>query len=124
MDNATLTRLALTSDAFKDGQPIPRVYSCDGANDSPAIYWSDPPAGTKSFALVIDDPDAPRGTFRHWGVYDIPASPAASPTASISAPKSTTTAASPAIRAPARPGATASTTIISSCSPSASTGST
>jgi Raf kinase inhibitor-like YbhB/YbcL family protein len=74
MDNAALTRLALTSDAFKDGQPIPAIYSCDGANHSPAIHWSDPPAGTKSFALVIDDPDAPRGTFRHWGVYDIPAS--------------------------------------------------
>jgi Raf kinase inhibitor-like YbhB/YbcL family protein len=38
------------------------------------IHWSDPPAGTKSFALVIDDPDAPGGTFRHWGVFDIPAS--------------------------------------------------
>jgi Raf kinase inhibitor-like YbhB/YbcL family protein len=67
-------KLTITSDAFKDGQPIPKVYSCDGANHSPAIHWSDPPAGTKSFALVIDDPDAPKGTFRHWGVYDIPAS--------------------------------------------------
>ena len=74
MDNATLTRLTLTSDAFQNGQPIPTVYSCDGANHSPAIHWSDPPAGTKSLALVIDDPDAPHGTFRHWGVYDIPAS--------------------------------------------------
>ena len=52
MDNATLTKLALTSDAFRDGQPIPTVYSCDGANHSPALHWSDPPAGTKSFALV------------------------------------------------------------------------
>lgn len=67
-------RLTLTSDAFKDGQPIPEVFSCDGANHSPAIHWSDPPAGTRSFAVVIDDPDAPGGTFRHWGVYDIPAS--------------------------------------------------
>jgi len=73
MDQSTLTRLTITSDAFKDGQPIPEVYSCDGANHSPALHWSDPPAGTKSFALVIDDPDAPRGTFRHWGVYAIPA---------------------------------------------------
>jgi Raf kinase inhibitor-like YbhB/YbcL family protein len=71
---AAANGLTLTSDAFKGGQPIPKVYSCDGANHSPAIHWSNPPANTKSFALVIDDPDAPRGTFRHWGVYDIPAS--------------------------------------------------
>ncbi|MBV9528707.1 YbhB/YbcL family Raf kinase inhibitor-like protein [Sphingomonas sp.] len=70
----TTARLTLASDAFKDGQPIPQVYSCDGANHSPALSWGEPPAGTKSFALVIDDPDAPKGTFRHWGVYDIPAS--------------------------------------------------
>lgn len=68
------TKLALTSDAFKDGQAIPKVYSCDGANHAPAIHWSNPPAGTRSFALVIDDPDAAGGTFRHWGVFDIPAS--------------------------------------------------
>ena len=74
VDNATLTKLELTSDAFKDGQRMPQVYRCDGANHSPALHWSDPPAGTKSFALVIDDPDAPHGTFRHWGVYDIPMS--------------------------------------------------
>jgi Raf kinase inhibitor-like YbhB/YbcL family protein len=67
-------KLSITSDAFKDGQPIPKLYSCDGANHSPSIHWSNPPAGTKSFALVIDDPDAPGGTFHHWGVYDIPAS--------------------------------------------------
>ena len=74
MENATLTKLQLTSDAFKDGQPIPAQYTCDGADQTPALQWSDPPAGTKSFALVIDDPDAPSGTFRHWGVLDIPAS--------------------------------------------------
>jgi len=74
MDQATMTKLTLTSDAFQDGQPIAQIYSCDGANHSPAISWGDPPAGTRSFALVIDDPDAPGGTYRHWGVYDIPAS--------------------------------------------------
>jgi Raf kinase inhibitor-like YbhB/YbcL family protein len=74
MDDATLTKLELTSDAFRDGQPIPAEYSCDGANHSPALSWSDPPPGTESFALVVDDPDAPSGTFRHWGAYDIPAS--------------------------------------------------
>jgi|SRR3954447_12940999 Raf kinase inhibitor-like YbhB/YbcL family protein len=72
--DATLTKLNLTSDAFANGQPIPNEYSCDGANHSPALKWGEAPEGTKSFALVIDDPDAPSGTFRHWGVYDIPAS--------------------------------------------------
>jgi Raf kinase inhibitor-like YbhB/YbcL family protein len=74
MENATLTKLNLISDAFQNGQPIPTQFTCDGADETPTLRWSDPPAGTKSFALVIDDPDAPSGTFRHWGVFDIPAS--------------------------------------------------
>ena len=74
VENATLTKLQLTSDAFQNGQPIPVQYTCDGADQAPLLHWGDPPQGTKSFALVIDDPDAPSGTFRHWGVYDIPAS--------------------------------------------------
>ena len=74
MENATLTKLDLTSDAFQDGQPIPRQYTCDGADQTPALKWDEAPVGTKSFALVIDDLDAPSGTFRHWGVFDIPAS--------------------------------------------------
>lgn len=74
MENTTLARLDLTSSAFQNGQPIPTQYTCDGADQTPALEWGDPPQGTKSFALVIDDPDAPSGTFRHWGVYDIPAS--------------------------------------------------
>lgn len=71
--DTTLTNISVTSTAFTDGQPIPAQFTCDGANQSPALTWSDPPAGTKSFALVVDDPDAPSGTFRHWGVFDIPA---------------------------------------------------
>lgn len=74
VEHGTLARLTLTSSAFKDGQPIPTEFSCDGGNKSPAVQWGEPPAGTKSFALVIDDPDAPSGTFRHWGMYDIPPS--------------------------------------------------
>jgi Raf kinase inhibitor-like YbhB/YbcL family protein len=74
VENATLTKLSLTSDAFQDGQLIPTQYTCDGADQSPALSWGEPPQGTKSFALVVDDPDAPSGTFRHWGVFDIPAS--------------------------------------------------
>jgi len=72
--DTTLTKISLTSDAFQDGQPIPIQFTCDGTNQSPGLKWSDPPAGTKSFAVVVDDPDAPGGTFRHWGAYDIPAS--------------------------------------------------
>lgn len=74
VENATLAKLNLTSSAFQDSQPIPAQYTCDGADRTPALSWGEPPHGTKSFALVIDDPDAPSGTFRHWGVFDIPAS--------------------------------------------------
>jgi Raf kinase inhibitor-like YbhB/YbcL family protein len=74
VENATLSKISLTSDAFENGRPIPQQYTCDGADQTPILHWSDAPPGTKSFALVIDDPDAPSGTFRHWGVYDIPAS--------------------------------------------------
>jgi len=74
VENATLAKLTLTSTAFGERQPIPVRYSCDGADELPVLNWGEPPAGTKSFALVIDDPDAPGGAFRHWGVFDIPAS--------------------------------------------------
>jgi hypothetical protein len=74
VENATITKLDLTSNAFQNDQPIPTQFTCDGADQTPELRWSDPPAGTKSFAFVIDDPDAPSGTFRHWGVFDIPAS--------------------------------------------------
>ena len=74
VENATLAKLNLISDGFKNGQPIPTQFTCDGADQTPVLRWGAPPEGTKSFALVIDDPDAPSGTFRHWGVFDIPAS--------------------------------------------------
>lgn len=73
VENATLTKLALTTEAFGNGQPIPAQYTCDGGDQTPLLKWDEPPANAKSFAFVIDDPDAPSGTFRHWGVYDIPA---------------------------------------------------
>jgi Raf kinase inhibitor-like YbhB/YbcL family protein len=72
MDNATLTKLDLISSAFQAGQAIPSQYTCDGADQSPPLQWSEPPQGTKSFAIVVDDPDAPGGTHRHWAAYDIP----------------------------------------------------
>ena len=64
----------LTSPAFKNGAPIHEHYTCDGADASPPLSWSGAPAGTKSFALLCDDPDAPGGTWHHWAVYGIPAS--------------------------------------------------
>lgn len=74
MENSTITRLSLTSTAFQDAQAIPVEFTCDGGNRPPPLSWGEPPSGTRSLALVVDDPDAPRGTFRHWGVFDIPAS--------------------------------------------------
>ena len=65
--------LELKSDAFANGQSIPAKYSCIGRNISPGLAWSDPPAGTQSFALIVDDPDAPMGTWVHWVLYNIPA---------------------------------------------------
>lgn len=65
--------LTVTSAAFKQGAPIPTRYSCDGENISPALTWSAGPSGTKSFALVCEDPDAPSGMFVHWVMYNIPA---------------------------------------------------
>ena len=65
--------LQLTSDAFANGQSIPAKYSCAGKNISPALTWTEPPAGTGSFALIVDDPDAPMGTWVHWVLYNIPA---------------------------------------------------
>ena len=74
MDNATVTQLSLTSQAFEEGQLIPVQYTCDGHDEAPELNWGEPPPGTRSFVLVVDDPDAPNGTFRHWGAYNIPAS--------------------------------------------------
>ncbi len=65
--------LTLTSDAFANGQSIPAKYSCIGKNISPDLTWEEPPAGTQSFALIVDDPDAPMGTWVHWVLYNISA---------------------------------------------------
>ena len=64
----------LTSAAFEANGTIPREYTCDGADLSPPLRWAEPPAGTKSFALICDDPDAPRGTWVHWVLFNLPAS--------------------------------------------------
>ncbi len=63
----------LTSAALKDGATIPGKYTCDGVDVSPPLAWSGAPAGTRSFALIADDPDAPGGTWVHWVLYNLPA---------------------------------------------------
>jgi Raf kinase inhibitor-like YbhB/YbcL family protein len=65
--------MKLTSMAFADGEPIPMRYTCDGADVSPPLQWSEVAPGTKSFALICDDPDAPVGTWVHWVIYGLPA---------------------------------------------------
>ena len=67
-------QMKLTSTAFDEGQSIPVVYTGEGKDVSPPLAWTEPPAGTKSFALVSDDPDAPMGVWVHWVVYNLPAS--------------------------------------------------
>jgi Raf kinase inhibitor-like YbhB/YbcL family protein len=63
----------VTSPAFRDGEAIPRKYTCDGKDISPAIQFASIPAGTKSLALISDDPDAPGGTWVHWVLFNLPA---------------------------------------------------
>jgi Raf kinase inhibitor-like YbhB/YbcL family protein len=71
-DAAAKGTMQLTSTAFGEGGLIPVRYTCDGENVSPPLKWSGAPAGAKSFALIVDDPDAPAGIWVHWLVYDLP----------------------------------------------------
>jgi Raf kinase inhibitor-like YbhB/YbcL family protein len=66
------TKLQLTSTSFEADGALPAKYTCDGSNVSPALAWNEPPAGTQSFALVVDDPDVPTKTVVHWLIYDLP----------------------------------------------------
>jgi len=70
-----MTKMAfkLSSPAFQENARIPARYTADGADVSPALSWEKPPQGTASLALIMDDPDAPRGTWVHWVLYDLPA---------------------------------------------------
>ncbi len=63
----------ISSAAFSGNQMIPKKFTCDGADVSPELGWKDAPAGVKSFALIMDDPDAPVGTWVHWVLYNLPA---------------------------------------------------
>lgn len=64
--------IKITSSAFEDGALIPAEYTCDGRDISPPLQWDEVPEGTKSIALICDDPDAPAGTWVHWVMYNLP----------------------------------------------------
>ncbi len=65
--------LHISSPAFSAGESIPKKFTCDGPDVSPQLKWNDPAANTRSIALIMDDPDAPVGTWVHWVLYDLPA---------------------------------------------------
>jgi Raf kinase inhibitor-like YbhB/YbcL family protein len=66
-----LTDLMIMTNAFRTGEEIPVLHTCDGANRSPALSWRGVPSGTKSLALIMDDPDDPTGTFTHWVICNM-----------------------------------------------------
>jgi Raf kinase inhibitor-like YbhB/YbcL family protein len=65
--------LQISSTAFSAGETIPKKFTCDGPDVSPQLKWNDLPANTQSIELIMDDPDAPGGTWVHWVLYDLPA---------------------------------------------------
>ena len=65
--------MELKSSALQNGTDVPRKYTCDAGDVSPLLRWEKAPAGTKAFVLIVDDPDAPAGTWVHWVIYDLPA---------------------------------------------------
>ncbi len=65
--------IKVTSVAFQQGQPIPRQYTCAGVNISPPLEWSGLPKTARTIAIVVNDPDAPGGTWVHWVLYNVPA---------------------------------------------------
>ncbi len=67
------TGFSLKSGAFAPGAAIPPAHTCDGADASPPLEWSGAPAGTRAFALMLHDPDAPAGDWLHWAAWNIPA---------------------------------------------------
>lgn len=76
---ATVMALDISTSAFENGQRVPVRHTADGEDFSPPLSWSTPPAGTGSFTLICDDPDAPMGTWVHWVIFNIPADSTALP---------------------------------------------
>ena len=74
-----MAEFALTSDAFGPDEPIPERHTCEGDDLSPPLSWANLPAGTRSLALVVEDPDAPRGTFTHWLAWGLDPEPGGLP---------------------------------------------
>jgi Raf kinase inhibitor-like YbhB/YbcL family protein len=72
-EEVNMEKISISAEGFKDGTTIPDIYTCKGKDISPSISWNGIPAGTKSIALIMDDPDAPGGTFVHWILYNVPA---------------------------------------------------
>lgn len=68
-----MNKFKLTSPSFSNDEYIPSIFTCDGDNISPALHWKSAPEGTQSFALILEDPDAPKGTWYHWILFNIPA---------------------------------------------------
>ncbi|WP_353214569.1 YbhB/YbcL family Raf kinase inhibitor-like protein [Salinisphaera hydrothermalis] len=69
--SASAAGLSIQSSAFKNGQPIPKRFSCSGDNQSPPLTFAGVPRNAKSLALIVDDPDAPSGLFTHWVLYNM-----------------------------------------------------
>lgn len=65
--------MEIKSNSFKNGERIPKKYTCEGEDLSPELHWTGVPPNAKSFVIIVNDPDAPIGTFNHWVIYDIPA---------------------------------------------------
>ncbi len=68
-----MEKISVLAEGFNEGDTIPDEFTCNGKNISPSISWKGIPAGTESITLIMDDPDAPRGTFVHWVIYNMPA---------------------------------------------------
>jgi Raf kinase inhibitor-like YbhB/YbcL family protein len=86
--------MQLSSSSFAAGEEIPSKHTCEGADRSPALAWTGVPAGTKSFAIIVDDPDAPdpaapRMTWVHWVLYNLPPSTSSLPEAAVAMPRGT-----------------------------------
>ena len=100
----------VTSTAFAQGQPIPKQFSCDGGDHSPPLAFSGLPADAKYLAVVLDDPDAPKGTWTHWTFWDLPVArvplPQDAKVTALGAKEGTTSAGSVGYQGPCPPSGT------------------